>query len=290
MRPLNFASQPFRNERLPALLFGTASVVLLAVTVHHALVLRALLPARTSKLHREVAALEGELDRLRAEGRTLTAPKPDKQAIEEWVVLKDLVDRRTFSWTGLFARLEKVLPREVRLVSIAPDVKQGQVVLDIMAVAQPASAGLGLVGLLEQRPEFEDVYPVNLNEGTGGGAEFSYKMRYLPGATPDDALASAEAAPAEAEAPTASAGPPPPAAGKERPFAALSAAPPAPVDRPAVPPVTTPPPAAPAPSRRAPPAALEQTPGQDSPPAEDTPDSGSSDARVLSRKPQERDH
>ena len=90
MRPLNFASQPFRNERLPMLLFGAASVILVAVTVHHALVLRAVLPARTSKLHQEVAALEGELDRLRAEGRTLTAPKPDKQAIEEWSVLKDL--------------------------------------------------------------------------------------------------------------------------------------------------------------------------------------------------------
>ena len=110
MRPLNFASQPFRNERLPVLLFGAASAVLLAATVHHALVVRALLPARTSKLHQEVAGLEGELDRLRAEGRTLTAPKLDKQAIEEWVVLKDLVDRRTFSWTGLFARSALTLP------------------------------------------------------------------------------------------------------------------------------------------------------------------------------------
>jgi len=188
MRPLNLASQPFRNERLPAILFGAASVLLVAATIEHALVVRALLPARTSKLHKEVAALEAETERLRAEGRSLTAPKPDKQVIAEWNVLKDLVDRRTFSWTGLFARLEQVLPREVRLVSIAPNVEHGQVSLDITALARPSQVGLGLVGLLEQREEFEDVYPVSVSEQDGGGAEFTYTMRYLPGATSDAAL------------------------------------------------------------------------------------------------------
>jgi len=188
MRPLNVASQPFRNETLPAILFGTAAVLLVAATIEHALVVRALLPARTSKLHKEVAALEAETERLRAEGRTLTAPKPDKHVIAEWNVLKDLVDRRTFSWTGLFARLEQVLPREVRLVSIAPNVEHGQVSLDITALARPAQAGLGLVGLFEQRAEFEDVYPVSVSEQDGGGAEFAYTMRYLPGATSDAAL------------------------------------------------------------------------------------------------------
>jgi hypothetical protein len=183
VRPLNFASQPFRNETLPAVLFAAASVILFAVTVRHAFVLRGLRPAQTSKLHREVSALETELERLRAEGRSLTATKPpDKQVIAEWNVLKDLVDRRTFSWTGLFARLERVLPRDVRLVSIAPNVEHGEVLLEISAVARPPQAGLGLVGLLEARSEFEDVYPVSVADQEGGTAEFRYTMRYLPGA------------------------------------------------------------------------------------------------------------
>jgi hypothetical protein len=181
MRPLNFASQPFRNETLPAVLFGAASALVIAITIHHAFVVRGLLPARTSKVHTEVAALERELDRLRTEARGLKAPDPDKAMVAEWLVLKDLVDRRTFSWTGLFARLEQVLPREVRLVSIAPDVKGGQVNLEITAMARPAQAGLGLVGVLEGRGEFEDVYPVSIAEQEGGTAEFQYTMRYLPG-------------------------------------------------------------------------------------------------------------
>jgi hypothetical protein len=182
VRPLNLASQPFRNETLPAVLFGAASLVLVVLTVQHALMVRSLLPARTSKLHREVASLEAEAERLRAEAGAAKTQNPDSKVVAEWVVLKDLVDRRTFSWTGLFARLEEVLPREVRLISIAPDVAKGHVTLDITAVARPPQAGLGLVGVLEGRPEFEDVYPMSIAEQQGGTAEFQYTMRYLPGA------------------------------------------------------------------------------------------------------------
>jgi hypothetical protein len=219
VRPLNFSSHPFRNEALPAVLFGAAAVLLVGVTVYHALVVRNLLPARTSKLHKEVAALEGEVDRLRSEARALKAPPPDKGVLAEWGVLKDLVDRRTFSWTGLFARLEQVLPRDVRLVSIAPDVKQGQVALELVAIARPPQAGLSLVGVLEGRGEFEDVYPVSVAEQAGGVAEFHYTMRYLPGVAGDAAVAPTTVAATEETAdeaaepepgPTASVAPPPP--------------------------------------------------------------------------------
>jgi hypothetical protein len=198
VRPLNFASQPSRNETLPAVLFGAASVLLVAVTAYHAIVVRSLLPERTSKLHKEVAALEAEIERLQTEVRGMKAPTPDKGLLAEWGALKELVDRRTFSWTGLFARLEQVLPREVRLVSIAPDVKGGQVVLAITAVARPPQAGLGLVGALEGRGEFEDVYPVSVYEKEGGTAEFSYTMRYLPGVASEPVAAPAAASDEEA--------------------------------------------------------------------------------------------
>lgn len=288
MRPLNFASQPFRNERLPALVFTVAAVLLVGLTIRHAFLLRALLPARTSKLHREVSALETELDRLRTEGRSLTAPKPDKQAVAEWNVLKDLVDRRTFSWTGLFARLEKVLPREVKLVSIAPYVKDGQVVLDIVAVAKPAQAGLGLVGLLEQREEFEDVYPMRVTEKEGGEAEFNYTMRYLPVATMEAAATDAPAEGADAgEAADAEAEPAaqPATLQSKTPAPAAAAAPP-PSTPPAAKTPGVPPPqkqARPAPPPGDVPSERNPTP----PPAK--PDSDTSDTRSPSRKP-ERNH
>lgn len=235
MRPLNFSSQPFRNEALPAVLFGAASVLLVATTIYHGFAVRGLLPERTSKTHKEVAGLEADLDRLRTEGRRLKAPPPDKGVLAEWGVLKDLVDRRTFSWTGLFARLEQVLPRDVRLVSIAPDVKEGQVLLEVVAIARPSQAGLSLVGVLEGRGEFEDVYPVSVSEQDGGTAEFRYTMRYLPGVASEPAVTTAAATeessadPPEPE-PTAAATPTPsPSAAQPSPAAVRPSAAPLPV-------------------------------------------------------------
>ena len=69
MRPANLARLPFRNERLPNLLFAAAAVALAALTVRHALIVRALLPGRTSALHDDVTRLEAEATRLRAEDR-----------------------------------------------------------------------------------------------------------------------------------------------------------------------------------------------------------------------------
>ena len=46
-RPLNLASRPFRNEALPALLFGMAVLALLALSIQHAHTLTRLRPCRS---------------------------------------------------------------------------------------------------------------------------------------------------------------------------------------------------------------------------------------------------
>ena len=125
MRPANLARRPFVNERLPNLVFAVAAVLMLGLTVRHAFLVRALLPGRTSALHDEVTRLEEESRRLRAEQASLRGVLPDPKAVARWVVIKELVDRRAFSWTGLFGRLEERLPEGARLVSIAPGVRKG---------------------------------------------------------------------------------------------------------------------------------------------------------------------
>ena len=183
---LNLASRPFRNETLPAMGFAVAGVVLLGLTVEHALLIERLLPARTSALHQEVAALEAEATRLRSEAAGLRAPRPEPSAVTEWALLKNLVDRRAFRWTELFSRLEEVLPEGVRLVSITPEVKEGQVRLDVDAVVRSAEDGLELVQILQGRDEFADVYPLRVGK-TADGGEFRYTMRYRAAPAPEGA-------------------------------------------------------------------------------------------------------
>ena len=175
MKPLNLAERPFRNERLGETLFGVAALGLIGLTVWHALVIRDLLPARTSTLHREVAALQAERGRLREEAGTLRTETPPAPVLAQWNLVKELVDRRAFSWTGLFARLEDVIPQDVRLTSISPSVRKGQMELDVSAVARRPEAGWDFVRVLEGGGDFYDVYPKSEADRA-----FQYTMRYRP--------------------------------------------------------------------------------------------------------------
>ena len=175
MKALNLAERPFRNERLPATLFALGAAVLIGVTIWHAVVIRNLLPARTSERHREAAALQAELTRLRDEARTLKTETPPAATLAQWTLVKELVDRRAFSWTGLFARLEQLIPEGVRLTSISPSMRKGQVELDVDAAVRSREAGWEFVRVLEAGGDFYDVYPKNESADV-----FRYGMRYRP--------------------------------------------------------------------------------------------------------------
>ena len=200
MRALNLAQHPFRNERLAATLFAVASAVLVGVTLWHVVAIRNLLPARTSERHREVEALETELTRLRDEARTLKTETPPAATLAQWNLVKELVDRRSFSWTGLFARLEQLMPQGVRLTSISPSVVKGQVELDVEAAVRSREAGWEFVRVLEDGGDFHDVYPKSEN-----GNEFRYGIRYRPQNRPSVTGPPAPPAVAGAEAPPAGA-------------------------------------------------------------------------------------
>jgi Tfp pilus assembly protein PilN len=188
MRPANLARRPFRNERLPNLLFALAVLAVVVITVRHAFVVRALLPGRTSALHDEVMRLEEEAAQLRSEQASLRGVAPEPKALARWLVVKDLVDRRAFSWTNLFARLEERIPDGARLVSIAPRVNRGEILLDVQAVVRSPEVGWQFMRTLEEGGDFDDVFP--LSEGAAG--EFHYTMRYRP--RPEAAAADAPTA------------------------------------------------------------------------------------------------
>lgn len=184
MRPaLNLATRPLRNERLPSVLVALAAVALLALTLKHAVMLKDLLPGRVSALDHEAAALEEEVVKLRGEAADLRGPRPDPERLKQWAGLRGLVDRRSFSWSTLLNSLEDVLPPGVRLLSIAPNVKDGQVWLQINAVARRFEDRQALLRSLQQSPEFQEVFLESAGE-TEAGEEFTYVARYTPAPPP----------------------------------------------------------------------------------------------------------
>lgn len=205
MRALNLATRPFRNEALPNLAFALAAALLVAVTAKHALVLRALLPDKTSALHDEVKALDTEAAHLRVEAAGLRGPGPSAAIVTRWSQIKDLVDQRTFSWTRLLARLEKVVPEGVRISAITPTVRRGEVRLELSAQAQSTDGGFELLKRLQGHPEFRGPVPVSVGESSVGGEsikEFRYTMAYEPGEAPVEQAPAAKGE-GDADAPNA---------------------------------------------------------------------------------------
>ena len=177
--PLNLARRPFRNERLPTLLLLLGCVVLLGLSVRHALAARDLLPARTSGVDGELVALEGEVARLGAESSRLRTRGAPAEALREWAVVRDLVDRRAFSWSELLGHLEEVVPADVRLLSITPIGSEGQIEVSVRAVGRTVEDGLELLQALQDREEFREPFLTSVGD-TNQGIDLSYTMSYGP--------------------------------------------------------------------------------------------------------------
>lgn len=202
-RPFNLAQRPFRNERLPTLVLGAACLALLAVTVRHVLAAWALLPEKTASVDGELVALEQEIARLRSESAELRRRTAPTEALREWAAVRELVDRRAFSWSALLGCLEDTMPPGIRLRSIAPGVKHGQLEVQLLATGRTVDDGLEFLDALRERGEFEDAFFTNVSEGREG-IEIPYTMRYAPPRRGAAGAAGVAAGPVEA----ASEGPP----------------------------------------------------------------------------------
>ncbi len=197
MRPdLNLASRPFRNRRLPLLATAALVAAAVALTALHAALLLELFSPRALERRAAVGRLESELRALREQQAGLVVADVPAATRERWRAARGVVERRVFSWTLLLSRLEAALPRDVRLVSIAPGIEAGEVSIDVQAEAESVEAGFAVVARFEAQPEFSDVRPQSIADGDGGRVKMSYRMRYRPGGVPVPAAASpAEARP-----------------------------------------------------------------------------------------------
>jgi Tfp pilus assembly protein PilN len=203
LRPLNLASRPFRNERLPALLSAIVALIVLAATVAHALAIVSVLPTRLGRIEGQRRELEAELNHLGQEGEKLRALRPSKEDLTQWGILRELVDRRLFQWSVLLAQLSQILPPDIRLTTIEPTLSKGTVELRLGAKTGSRGSGalLGFARRLEEQPEFEGVAPESVDEDKDGSAA-SYRMRYVAQPPPPSASATEAAPPSPAPEPS----------------------------------------------------------------------------------------
>jgi len=155
---INLASEPFRRDR-PMLVGSAAVAVLLAV-------LLGFLAATILSERHQAAGTRVTIERLNAQLRSIRAEqaklnatlgKPENaEVLERSLFLNLLIDRKAISWTKIFADLEKVMPNNVRLVSVRlPEVdEENQVLLDMVVGSKEVQPVLELLKRLEASPQF----------------------------------------------------------------------------------------------------------------------------------------
>jgi Tfp pilus assembly protein PilN len=181
VRPLNLATEPFRNERVPILAAGLLALLAAGVTVAHAVTLSHLMPSHLREAEAKVDALETELGRLQTERARLRDLKPDKTDLERWSIVRELVDRRVFRWNALFVRLRQLMPTGIRLSALEPVIQDDGVEVRLTAIASPGGsrALLDLVRRIEDQPDFENAAPETLIEDDKGDT-LVLRVRYRP--------------------------------------------------------------------------------------------------------------
>jgi len=156
--PINLATEPFRRDR--PMLAGAAAIATL---------LSLLLIFQVFTIvseHRQAADIRVAIVRENAQIRVIAAQqdklnatlrKPENaEVLERSLFLNTLIDRKAISWTKIFADLEKIMPYNVRLVSVRlPAVNSSnQVLLDMVVGAKDVAPILDLLKHLEGAPQF----------------------------------------------------------------------------------------------------------------------------------------
>jgi type IV pilus assembly protein PilN len=156
--PINLATEPFRRDR-PVLVASAALGLLLAISLGFEAKTIVSERQQGAEIHFIINRLNTQLRGITAEQAKLNAllRRPENaEVMERSLFLNTLIDRKAISWTKLFADLEKVVPYNVRLVSVRlPEVDtENRVLLDMVVGAKERPEIVELVRHLEASPQF----------------------------------------------------------------------------------------------------------------------------------------
>ncbi|OFV81767.1 MAG: hypothetical protein A2Y78_01020 [Acidobacteria bacterium RBG_13_68_16] len=186
----NLASSPLPDVR-PVLVVGVAlalvAVVLTGISLGEFIRARGTEKAATSALVRLQARRSELATKVGANNRRL-ASVGWKALQAETVAMQEVVARRTLVWSQLLAEFERLVPWDIRLVSIAPTIdKNGSVLVGLSGVAASREAWLKLIALLFVDRKFSEPLPTaeeSPSATNGQGHRFSLTVRYWPEGRP----------------------------------------------------------------------------------------------------------
>jgi Tfp pilus assembly protein PilN len=129
-------------------------------------------------LQQEIA----ERDTERGKAQSFLDLSVNRSTRDQSQFLNGLIQRKSFSWTRVFEDLERVMPTNLHVVSLRPEVnEQNQMQLDMKVAADSRLAAVELVHRMESSKHFQGAQLVSETEsGQGSGVSANVIAIYVP--------------------------------------------------------------------------------------------------------------
>jgi type IV pilus assembly protein PilN len=184
---INLATQPYEDARRFWLRWGAglAAAVILSLGLIFAAV-NAWIGARhdrqqMAEIRQQIARCEDE----RAKAEAVLNRPENRTMREQSQFVNGLISRKAFSWTQVFADLERMMPPGLHVTSIQPELsKDNQLQIKMNVGGQSMDRALELVHRMEKSPQFHDphITEQNFNQGSTSGDAIQSQVvaTYLP--------------------------------------------------------------------------------------------------------------
>lgn len=183
--PINLASAPFGRERAQnALLLGLCAALLASLLIATGLIFRQQTQAKSIKatIEKETAQLR-LLDRQQANLQAVLKKPENAEIFAKSAFLNSIIARRAVSWTKVFEDLEKVMPYNVRLVTVrlpqvsAEETSGGnRILLDMTVGAERPESILDFLKKLEKSDQFGPASVANSQPPTQTDSHYRYRI------------------------------------------------------------------------------------------------------------------
>jgi type IV pilus assembly protein PilN len=182
---INLATRPYEDARefwirwgLGVGLLGVLTVVLLGLTVRGW--------TNAGRDRHNIAQLQDQIaerDHERATAQAFLDMSVNRSTRDQSQFLNGLIQRKAFSWTRVFEDLERVMPVNLHVVSLRPELnEQSQMQLDMKVAGDTRAAAVELVHRMEGSRHFQGAQLVSEGQSgeTGSGVVASVIAIYVP--------------------------------------------------------------------------------------------------------------
>lgn len=177
--PINLSREPFRRDRSVLVVSAVAALVLVLSL--------GILITRSAGSWREARQTQALLNRVNRQLSVVSAAqaKVDTQmrlpgneiVLDRSILLNDLIKLKATSWTKIFSDLEKVLPTNVRILSIRPSINsRDEVFLDMQVAADAPEQVISFMQKLEGSDVFGAATVSNIISPTQTDPFYRYRL------------------------------------------------------------------------------------------------------------------